>query len=145
MIVVVLLFGVGLGAKQLAAYSFSQYVNYASPFTVPLDSSTAGPALAQRVILIVIDGLRVDAFERTRLGERYRPRAPLRRALTGEPELSCPGRRTILSGAPPEISGVTTNWYTGAVKVDHLFAEAKRSGLLTAPPGHPGWGQLFAA
>src|SRR4030067_18027 len=74
MIVVVLLFGVGLGAKRLAAYSFSQYVNYASPFTVPLDSSTAGPALAQRVILIVIDGLRVDAFERMRLVGRYRRR-----------------------------------------------------------------------
>src|SRR3989304_5586033 len=98
MIVVVLLFGVGLGAKQLAAYSFSQYVNYASPFTVPLDSSTAGPALAQRVILIVIDGLRVDAFERMRLVDRYRPRASLWRAFTGEPSLSYPGWTTILSG-----------------------------------------------
>ena len=145
MIVVVLLFGVGLGAKQLAAYSFSQYVNYASPFTVPLDSSTAGPALAQRVILIVIDGLRVDAFERMSLVDRYRPRASLWRAFTGEPSLSYPGWTTILSGAPPEISGVTTNWYTGAVKVDHLFAAAKRSGLPTAAVGHPGWGQLFAA
>ncbi|MDQ7850861.1 MAG: alkaline phosphatase family protein, partial [Armatimonadota bacterium] len=142
-VVVLLLFAAGLGARQLAAYAFLQYVRYASPFTVPLDSTAGGPPLAQRVILVVIDGLRLDAFQRMSLVERYRSRASLWRAFVGEPSLSYPGWTTILSGAPPEISGVTTNWHQGAVRVDHLFAAAKRSGRVTAAAGHPGWAMLF--
>jgi len=142
--VVVLLFAAGLGARHLAAYAFLQYVRYASPFAVPLESTSGGPEVAQRVVLVVIDGLRVDAFQRMSLVERYRRRSSLWRAFTGEPSLSYPGWTTILSGAPPEISGVTTNWYEGAVRVDHLFAAAKRTGRSTAAAGHPGWAMLFA-
>ncbi len=142
--VVLLLFAAGLGARQLAAYAFLQYVRYASPFAVPLDPTAGGPGLAQRVVLVVIDGLRLDAFQQMSLVERYRPSASLWRAYVGEPSLSYPGWTTILSGAPPEISGVTTNWYEGTVRVDHLFAAAKRSGRATAAAGHPGWAMLFA-
>lgn len=144
LLVVLLLAGVGFGAQRLTRVSFLSFVNYAAPAAVPLEPGAAGPGLTRRVILIVIDGLRADAFERMSVVERYRPRASLWRAWTAEPSLSFPGWTTILSGAPPEISGVTTNWYEGAVKVDHLLAAAKRGGVATAVAGNPGWGQLFA-
>lgn len=142
-LVVLVLFLAGWGAQRLALATWSAVVDYRSPFTVPLESLTGGPALSQRVILIVIDGLRTDAFDRMRFVERFRSRASMWRAWAEEPSLSFPGWTTILSGAPPEISGVTTNWYKGAVKVDHLLAAAKRSGLGTAVVGNPGWEQLF--
>ncbi len=139
---IVLLAGLGLGAQQLARASWLAYVDYPSPFTTPLPSTAGGPALTQRVILIVVDGLRVDAFARMSLVDRYRGRASLWQAWAEEPSLSYPAWTTILSGATPEISGVTTNWYRGPVKVDHLLAAAKRNGLLTAVAGSPGWGEL---
>jgi hypothetical protein len=143
-LVVLLLASAGLAGQQLAETSWRAYVTYPSPFTVPLEPGAPGPALAQRVLLVVVDGLRVDAFERMSLVERYRARASLWRVWTGEPSLSYPGWTALLSGAPPEISGVTTNWYQGPVKVDHLLAAAKRSGLSIAAAGHPGWARLFA-
>lgn len=139
---VLLLAGVGLGAKELARISWLAYVNYATPFAAPLERGAPGPPLARRVILIVVDGLRVDAFDRMSLVERYRPQASHWRVWTGEPSLSYPGWTTILSGAPPEITGVTTNWFKGPVKVDHLLAAARAAGMSTALAGNPGWGTL---
>jgi len=144
LLVVLLLAGVGFGAQRLTQISFLSFVNHPAPVAVPLQPGAAGPGLSQRVIIVVIDGLRADAFERMSLLERYRRRASLWRVWTEEPSLSYPGWTTILSGAPPEISGVTTNWYEGAVKVDHLLASAQRAGMRTAGAGSPGWEPLFA-
>ncbi len=144
LLVVLLLAGVGFGAERLTRLSFLSFVNYAAPAAVPLEPGPAGAGLSQRVVLVVVDGLRSDAFERMGLLQRYRQRASLWRVWTEEPSLSFPGWTTMLSGAPPDISGVTTNWYEGAVKVDHLLAAAKRAGMKTAAAGSPGWDQLFA-
>ncbi len=144
LLVVLLLAGLGLGAERLTRISFSSVVNYPAPVAVPLEPGPSGPALSRRVVIIVIDGLRMDAFQRMGLLARYRSRASLWRVWTEEPSLSYPGWTAILSGAPPEISGVTTNWYRGPVKVDHLMAGAKKSGVSTAAAGHEGWGRLFA-
>jgi hypothetical protein len=144
LLVVLLLAGVGFGAERLTRISFSSVVNYPAPAAVPLEPGPPGPALSQRVVIIVIDGLRMDAFQRMSLLERYRRRASLWRVWTSEPSLSFPGWTAILSGAPPEISGVTTNWYRGAVRVDHLLAGARRGGISTAGAGSAGWDQLFA-
>ncbi|HEV8339364.1 MAG TPA: alkaline phosphatase family protein [bacterium] len=144
LLVVLLLVVVGVGAQWLARVSFSSIVSYPAPVAVTLEPGAPGPALSRRVVMVVIDGLRMDAFQRMGLLERYRRRASLWRVWVDEPSLSFPGWTAILSGAPPEISGVTTNWYRGAVKVDHLMAAARRSGLSTAAAGSAGWGQLFA-
>ena len=61
----------------------------------------------------------------------------------GQPSLSIPGWSVIGTGAWQERSGVTTNWYKGAVKVDSIFAQARKSGLTTALVGSADWRQLY--
>ncbi|MFQ6058672.1 MAG: alkaline phosphatase family protein [Anaerolineae bacterium] len=133
----------GYGAQKLTLYSWNQVVEYQSPYTVPLPLSSEGQPVADQVVIVVVDGLRLDASREMPTLNRLRAQGADLVAITGEPSLSLPGWTVIASGAYQEISGVTTNWYEGAVKVDHIFAAAKRKGLTTAIVGGPDWGQLF--
>lgn len=135
----------GLGARALAMRTWNAVVDYRTPFAVPLPPAPGGPGPARRALLIVADGLRVDTFTGMAVRERFRARAALGRAWATPPTLSYPGWTAIVTGAPPEISGVTTNWHRGPVRVDSLFAAARRAGHRTAVAGHPGWRQLFGA
>jgi hypothetical protein len=145
LLLIAVLAAAGYGAWQLTAYSWDAVVQYRSPFAGPLPTGGRGTALSRRVVLVVVDGLRLDASRRMRTLNELRQQGADFTAWTGEPSLSLPGWTVIASGATQEISGVTTNWYKGAAKVDHLFAAAKRAGLRTAVAGSPGWGMLFGA
>src|SRR5207249_4355896 len=59
------------------------------------------------------------------------------------PSLSLPGWTFLTTGAPPEVSGVTTNWFEGPERIDSIFAEARRAGLSVDIVGSPDWKQLY--
>jgi len=118
---------------------------YRSPFVTPLPRGAGGPALARRVVLVVVDGLRLDASRTMATLNALRERGADFTAWTGEPSLSYPGWTVIGSGATQEVSAVTTNWYEGPVPVDHLFASAASARLRTGIAGGPGWATLFGA
>ncbi|MFN3928760.1 MAG: alkaline phosphatase family protein, partial [Thermoflexus sp.] len=61
----------------------------------------------------------------------------------GEPSLSYPGWTVIGSGAWQGISGVTTNWFKGPVRVDSIFREARAAGARPIGTGTGGWVELF--
>ncbi|MGH2399260.1 MAG: alkaline phosphatase family protein, partial [bacterium] len=138
-----LLAAAGYGAQRLTVYSWNAVVKYRSPFSSPLPFGAGGVPLARRVVLVVVDGLRLDSSRTMKTLNALRGQGADFRAWTGEPSLSYPGWTLIASGAGPEVSGVTTNWYEGPVRVDHLFAAAKRAGFRTGVAGHSGWGKLF--
>ena len=48
------------GATQLTAYSFSAFVNYQSLYKERSAPGSAGEALSPQVVLVVVDGLRLD-------------------------------------------------------------------------------------
>lgn len=143
LMLVVILAAAGYGAQQLTRYSWDAVVEYRSPFSGPLPTGAPAAALSPRVVLIVVDGLRVDASLRMTALNQLRRQGADFTAWTGEPSLSYPGWTLIASGAGQEVSGVTTNWFKGRVPVDHLFAAARRAGLRTGVAGSPGWGMLF--
>lgn len=124
-------------------FSWNAVVEYRSPFSSPLPFGAGGAPLARRVVVVVVDGLRLDSSRNMKTLNALRIQGADFRAWTGEPSLSYPGWTLIASGAAPEVSGVTTNWYSGPVRVDHLFAAAKRAGFRTGLAGHSGWGKLF--
>ncbi|MDQ7843885.1 MAG: alkaline phosphatase family protein [Armatimonadota bacterium] len=128
---------------KLTRYSWDAVAAYRSPFVTPLPRGAGGPALTRRVVLVVVDGLRLDASRAMTTLNSLREQGADFTAWTEEPSLSYPGWTVIASGATPEVSGVTTNWYEGRVPVDHLFASALSARLRTGVAGSPGWAMLF--
>jgi len=143
LVVVLVLVALGYGSQRLAESSWNAVVRYKSPYARPLVEGEAGRPLAHRLVLVVVDALREDASRRMPVLNALRAQGADFVAWTGEPSLSLPGWTVIASGAPQEVSGVTTNWYRGPVQVDTIFAAAKRVGIRTAVAGTPGWRELF--
>lgn len=119
--------------------------DYTSPYLAPLAPGPAGPRLVPgRVVIVVVDGLRQDTSRQDMPGlNALRERGADLTAVTGEPSLSYPGWTVIGSGAWQEVSGVVTNYYSGTVKLDNLFQEARSKGLKTAVVGAEGWRMLY--
>ena len=142
-VIILILAATAYGAQWLTLLGWNAVVQYPSPYARPLPFGPGGQAIAERVVLVVVDGLRVDRAEQLPVLNRLRAQGASVVSWTGEPSLSDPGWTAIVSGASPEVSGVTTNWYDGTVAVDTLFAAAKRADLTTAVAGSPGWAELF--
>ncbi len=131
------------GAADLGRSSFNSVVNLASPYIVPASPGPAADPITSRVVLVVVDGLRVDASRQMPTLNRLAAEGAQRRIQVGQPSLSLPGWTVLGTGAWQEQSGVTTNWYEGSVKVDTIFEAAKRKGLTTALVGGSSWAQLY--
>lgn len=145
--------GLSYGAYRLASYSWDQVASYKSPYTglSGVDFSGARPALTdqipdstpRRVVMVVIDGLRDDASRSMKSIERLRESGADVRLTVGQPSLSYPTWTTIVSGAPQQISGVTTNWFEGPVKVETLFDVAASSGRRVVVSGPEDLEEMF--
>lgn len=141
--VVVALAVVGVAARMLADYEWNEVVEYESPYVFDLPRGEPTRRLAGQVVLVVVDGLRSDTARDLPNMRRLGEEGSLLVARTSEPSLSLPGWTALTTGAPPAISGVTTNWYEGRVRVGSVLEEAKAEGLTTAVAGHRAWGRLF--
>jgi hypothetical protein len=140
---VIALLLIGLGARFLGDYLWDRVVEYDSPYRFDLPHAPQTPRLADRVLLVVVDGLREDVAAELPTFQRLGEEGSYLVARSVQPSLSYPGWTALVTGAPPEISGVTTNWYEGRVEVDDVFASADRAGLVVAMAGDEGWRQLF--
>ncbi len=140
-------------AYLLAGYSWNQVVSYHTPFgdyerpwvadatDVPAKETSATP----RAVLVIVDGLRLDATEQMSHVRTLRQYGGDMVAVTPQPSLSYPTWTTILSGASPDVSGVTTNWFEGAVPVETMLDTALSSGLTVAVSAPEDFVTLYAA
>lgn len=137
---------IAVGAYGLASRAWDGVVSYRSPYAeVPLPDAVAGPRVADRVVLVVIDGLRRDAARDMpsltalrRYGADFRLVAP-------QPSLSYPNWTTILTGTNQDYHGVVTNWHEGAAPVETLFDTAERAGVPYIVVGPSDIATLFPA
>ena len=143
LLVPLMLVGVGRWAQQQMEESWMSFVEYRTPYAFDLPGGRATEPLTDRVVLVLIDGLRVDRAQEMPTLRRLMEEGAYRIAVTGEPSLSYPSWTVVATGTYQEISGVITNWYEGQVKVDNVFAAAQRAGLRTVLVGSPGWEMLF--
>ena len=151
----VLSLGLAYGAYALAGYSWDQVVSYESPYTVMSGADFSGvrPSLSspipgaepRRVVVVLIDGLRDDASRTMASIEDLRSRGADVRLTVPQPTLSYPTWTTIMTGAPQQISGVTTNWFEGPVKVETLLEVAVGSGRRVIVAGPDGLDEMFSA
>lgn len=134
---------VGALAAAYLGYStadraWSAVVDYDTPFVDEgLPPAAAGPAITDRVVLIIVDGMGEDVSRQMSTLETLREYGSDITVLTGQPSLSYPTWTTILSGAPHAVNGVTTNWYEGRVKVETLIdtaLAAKKRVVVVGPP-----------
>jgi hypothetical protein len=138
-----LLVWAGFAAPVLVRESFYSLVYFDGPYQAALPVGHAGEAVAEQVVIVVLDGLRVDASQRMPTLNRMRALGADRVALVGQPSLSKPGWTIIGTGAWPEQSSITSNFTEKAIPLDTLFLAAKRKGLTTALVGIDWWHQLY--
>jgi hypothetical protein len=146
--------GVSYAAYTLAGYSWAQVVEYDSPFIAAANGSLkdARPALdtpipgatARRTVLVLIDGLTDEASRDMASIEALRERGNDVALTVPQPSLSYPTWTTILTGATPQISGVTTNWYEKRVPLETLLDVAKGSGRSVVAVGPSDIATLYA-
>ena len=91
-----------------------------------------GPRLARRVVIVIIDGLRRDRSVGLPYLERLRKAGVDATAQSHYPTWSRPNYVTILTGVPPQASGVRTNRHSTPVVLDSLMDRARAGGLRAA-------------
>lgn len=125
--------GAAFVAYQTADRAWNAIVDYETPFPAAgLPPASAGPPASDRVVLVIVDGMR-DAISREMASlETLREYGSDITVITPQPSLSYPTWTTILSGAPHDIHGVTTNWFEGPVPVETVIdtAIASRRGVV---------------
>lgn len=148
----VICLGAAYGAYLLAGYSWSQVVEYRTPFGdydrpwagTPADDPVTSED-APRAVIVIVDGLRLDVTDQMPGYQTLRQYGADMVAVTPQPSLSYPTWTTILSGATPDVSGVTTNWFEGAVPVETLIDSALASGTSVAVSAPEDFGELYDA
>ncbi len=145
--------GVAYAAYLLADHSWDQVVSYETPFgdydrawaLGALPPEVELPADAHRVVLVIVDGLRLDVTDQMPNFQTLRQYGADMVALTVQPSLSYPTWTAILSGATPDVSGVTTNWFDGAVPVETVIDTALGAGRTVVVSGPQDLATLYAA
>jgi hypothetical protein len=127
----------GLAALALGIYSATQAMSFLSALDVrdpPLAAAETAPSgtsrrLTERVVLIIVDGLRVDASRTMQSLAGLRAAGIDAEAESHYPSLSRPNYVSILAGVPPQWSGVRSNEYDQPVPLDSAPKRAKAAGL----------------
>ena len=103
--------------------------------TPPVVIDPHTPRLAQRVVLVIVDGLRFDASRDMKYLGRLRAAGVDGTARSHYPTWSRPNYVSILTGVPPQASGVRTNRHYTPVVLDSLMDRARAAGMRTAATG----------
>jgi hypothetical protein len=150
-LVVVVLISYTSGYTALNAYK--SWVDYSNPYAGALehvryeDVGVFQP-LADNLVFILLDGVTVDVLLDLRKSNSDVDRllsmgALYANGLSITPSYSVPARASILTGAPPEIHGVSSNEYTGSLGVDSIVRAAWEKGYIILCSGDGSFKRLF--
>lgn len=121
-------------ALSYAAFSYESALNVSRPAVLAVPSVGASPARgpAERVVWVLVDGLRLDASRRMPVLNALRSQGTDVLGQAEFPTFSGPNFVAQASGIEPAASGVLSNGYPGEVALDSVFRRAKLAGLRTA-------------
>ena len=143
-IVPIVLIAWGLfGATELTTSSFHALIDYQTPYVDKLTPGNTGDPLTSQLIIVVADGLRLDASQQMPNVNALRAKGADRVMRVGQPSLSLPGWTVIGTGAWQEQHGQTTNFDGHLIPLDTIFLAARRAGLSTALTGDESWKTLY--
>jgi hypothetical protein len=132
-----LLIGIGVAVIALGVYAaieaitFLPSLNVTRPPLATVTSELSPPSrrLTERVVLVIVDGLRLDASHTMASLDRLRAVGVDAEAQSHYPSLSRPNYVSIVAGVPPQWSGVRSNDYRQAVPLDSAPRRVKAAGL----------------
>lgn len=102
--------------------------------------------IARRIFLVVVDGLGERSVAAMPFLSDLKKKGAHFTALSAFPSLSRPGYTTILTGAPPEITGVSSNLPDKMdARIDSFVRRAHTAGWKTAVVGLSWWLDFFDA
>ena len=142
-----------VGAIALALVVTGEARDYRARLNLPGPLvGAAGPVAppparqARRLVVVLIDGLRLDSSRTMASLQALRARGVDLAAASHYPTLSRPNYLSIFAGVPPQLSGARTNDYPGPAPMDTLFSRAREAGLRTryVTDFASGAGRLFA-
>lgn len=138
------LLALAAGSAWLADSSWRSVTSYRSEYALDRRFEAA-PPLASRVVMVVFDGLRTDRATALPVFSELASRGAHGTLRTTVPSLSNPARAALVTGAWPEVSGVTNNSSFEPVPVQSLFGLARDRGLRAAAFGTRFWLRAFGS
>ena len=113
------------------ATSFMPSLNVRAPTLATAARAPSAPSrrLTERVVLIIVDGLRLDASRTMPSLDRLRGLGIDAEATSHYPSLSRPNYVSIITGVPPQWSGVRSNDYDQPVPLDSALRRAREAKL----------------
>jgi hypothetical protein len=131
-IVLAALVGLGAGAAAVAHRAFPAFVQYQTPFASAERSDEAPPPVARPVVVLLVDGLRLDVSRGLPFLDELRRRGADFECRVGSPSFSLPARGVLWTGAWAEMHGQLLNFHPRPMRLEHLFESARRGGVRTA-------------
>lgn len=131
-----------IGSLYMADSSWTSVTQYRSTYAFDRNFE-AGPAIASDVVMVVLDGLRTDAAADLPAYARLAQEGASGTMRVTVPSLSNPARAAFVTGAWPEVSGVTNNSTFEPVPVQSLFGLADQRGLRSSVFGSRFWPRAF--
>lgn len=132
----------GVAGAFLANLAWTTVTSYRSGYALDRRFE-AGPAITNRLLVAVFDGLRTDRAAALPMFSSLAERGASGVVEVGLPSLSSPARASLVTGAMPEVSGVTNNSSYGPPPVQSLFGLAREAGMPTAVYGARFWDRAF--
>ncbi|MBI1358435.1 MAG: sulfatase-like hydrolase/transferase [Acidobacteria bacterium] len=136
------LLALGVTAVVVADSAWKTVSQHRSPYHSSANLP-GGEPLTRRAVLIVLDGVRVDAARDMRSLQELERRGFGGTLTTILPSLSRPARATLVTGARPEVHGVMTNGAHQPPPIPSLFSAARATGVHTAVAGDSSWARAF--
>lgn len=130
-------------ALLLTYAAWTSITGYQSPYGNVRGGLPGGEPLVERAVLIVLDGIRLDVSNEMRELQALAERGSAGTTRSARPSLSNPNRAVFVTGAWPEVNGVTNNGHFRPPPVDSLFSLAVEAGLPRAAAGSPFWSRAF--
>ena len=139
---IVYLLVLGVGSAFTAGAIWNSITDYEPPPPVQGNPESA-PSLTDRLVLVVLDGIRLDVVGKLPFLKGVMDRGASWTIETVQPSLSNPARAVLATGAWPELNGVTNNGKYSPPPVDSIFSLARRAGIPTVAAGSSFWKRAF--
>ena len=130
-------------AETVRSNLWASYRDYNSPYLADLPAGTARQPVTQRVVVVLVRGLRLDDSRQMSTLNDLRGRGSDLVVQQDPPTYRLPAWETLFTGARAETHGVTTNFSTHAGTASSVFSELQLTGQGSAIIGSQALGDVF--